>query len=173
MKGRIRKAWLPLAILAVLAIGVAVALAAWLGLRRGASRGSAGPEVTINAATWRVELATTEMQQYRGLGGRRSLSQGTGMLFIFPSARVLDFCMRDCFIPIDIAFLDSDRRVVATYTMTVEPDHAGRATYSSGVPARFALEVPAGELARAKVALGDRAMFSREVLAATKGRLGP
>jgi hypothetical protein len=128
----------------------------------------ASPAVSIAGGTWRVELATTHDQQYRGLSGRMGLAEDAGMLFIFPRPEILDFCMRGCHIPLDIAFLDSERRVVAMHTMTVEPDMVGRVTYSSDVPAQFALEVSAGALGRAGAKVGDRAVFSPQVPPAAK-----
>jgi len=125
-------------------------------------------EVTINGFTWVVDLALTEQQRYDGLAGREYLLEGTGMLFLFGEAQPLEFCMRGCLIPLDIAYLSSDLRVVAMHTMQVEPDLAGRKGYPSGVPARYALEVPAGELARADVRIGSRATFSDNIPDAIK-----
>jgi uncharacterized membrane protein (UPF0127 family) len=90
------------------------------------------------------------------------------MLFIFEEPAILDFCMRDCCIPLDIAFMDSDRRVVAVHSMAVEADRAGRVKYSSQVPAQYALEVPAGALGRAGVTTGSVAVFSNMPSAAAK-----
>jgi len=90
------------------------------------------------------------------------------MLFVYPSPKALDFCMRDCFIPLDIAFIDADLRVVVTYTMAVEPDRAGSVSYSSLRPAQFALELPAGALSRAGVRPGDKVVFSAQIHEAAK-----
>ena len=126
----------------------------------GSERENTTGKVTINGFTWVVDLALTEQQQYDGLSGREQLFQGTGMLFLYAEEQPLEFCMRGCLIPLDIAFLSADLRVVSMHTMEVEPDRLGRKGYSSGVPARYALEVPAGELARADVRIGSQATFS-------------
>jgi uncharacterized membrane protein (UPF0127 family) len=117
------------------------------------------PQVTINDTTWTVELAVTAAEQYRGLGGRTNLAPGRGMLFVYDEPQILTFCMRDCHIPLDIAFLDAERRVVQMYTMSVEPDRRGTTPYGSKVPAMYALEVPAGSLKRGGVKVGDQARF--------------
>ncbi len=83
---------------------------------------------------------TTE-QRHRGLAGRTDVPSNSGMLFLFPEAKVRKFWMRGCLIPLDIAFLDADHRIVKMHTMLAEPDQAGRKTYSSDVPAQYALEV--------------------------------
>jgi len=126
------------------------------------------PQVTLGSRTWIVDVAATEEQRYIGLSGRPQLAEGTGMLFLYPSERVLEFCMRDCLIPLDIAFLSADLRVVRMHTMEVEPDMAGQIVYASDSPAQYALEVGAGELAAAGVRVGDRAVFSPSVPSATK-----
>jgi uncharacterized membrane protein (UPF0127 family) len=124
--------------------------------------------VTINGRTWRVEVAAGEQDRYRGLGGRRELAADAGMIFLFPHADVQQFCMRDCEFPIDVAFIDSDLRVVHVTTMEVEADRVGRAVYSSQVPARYALEVNAGALKAAGAKAGDKVSFSPDILEQTK-----
>ncbi len=98
-----------------------------------------GPKVTIREHAWRVELAMTHGERYQGLSGRETLSEHQGMLFVYPRAQVLEFCMRDCEIDIDIAYLDADRRVVKMHTMRMEADRAGQVQYSSQKPAQYAL----------------------------------
>lgn len=129
--------------------------------------------VTIHGRTWRVELALTPQERYRGLGGRKSLAEDAGMLFVFRWPEVLDFCMRDCFIPLDVAFIGADMRVVKMHTMAVEPDALGTVPYPSELPAQYALEVPAGALGRAGVKVGDLVAFSPGIPSAAKGSPAP
>ena len=137
-------------------------------------RRKAGPAtVIINGRGWVVDLAVTGQQRYEGLSGRRSLLEGTGMLFIFPDAKVREFCMRGCTIPLDIAFVGPDMRVVKIHTMTVEPDLAGRTAYSSDEPAQYALEVEGGSFEPAGVAVGQLVTFAGDIPEATKAEHGP
>lgn len=128
----------------------------------------AAPRVRIRQKTWFVDLAVTQEQRYVGLSGRSDIADDVGMLFVYPGPQVLEFCMRDCGVPIDIAFLDADRRVVRMHTMQVEPDRAGRVAYSSDAAAQYALEVAGGELARAGVQVGDTATLVGEMPPAAK-----
>lgn len=162
--------------------GIALAAAMGLSILTGACREEVPPagappgeplKVSINARSWRVELATTVAQRWKGLSGRPELAPDAGMLFVYPVPDVLQFCMRDCYVDLDIAFLGPDLRVVATHRMAAEPDRAGRARYSSGVPAQYALEVRAGALADADVRVGDRAFFSGGVPQAAKAEPDP
>lgn len=121
------------------------------------------PTVTINGKTWTVELATTGGQQYRGLSFRESLADDVGMLFIYTEPSVLDFCMRDCLIPLDIAMIGADLRVIKIHAMRVEADRAGTKRYSSVRPAQLALEVAGGSLRRAGVRVGDKVTLSGDI----------
>ena len=129
--------------------------------------------VTIRGRSWQVELATTAEQRYRGLSDRKDLPAGRGMLFIYPQPQILDFCMRQCLIPLDIAFIGPDMRVVKIYTMEVEPYGFDTKRYDSEVPAQYALEVPKGALAAAGVQVGDKVGFSSNMPAAAKAEPGP
>lgn len=116
--------------------------------------------VAIGEHTWTVEIAMTEAGRYDGLSDRPHLPGGAGMLFIYPQPQVLTFCMRQCLIPLDIAFIDSNMTIVKIHTMRVEPYGAEQMAYSSYLPAQFAMEVNAGEFAAAGVGEGDRVVFS-------------
>ena len=72
------------------------------------------------------------------------LPDGTkrGMIFIFESEQPLSFWMRNTIIPLDIAYLDSTGKVLAIHTMPPLDDRTGQ--YTSGSPARFAIEVVDG-----------------------------
>ena len=116
------------------------------------------PAVQINGTTWQVEIAQTRLARAKGMGGRRELAAGKGMLFLFRSARPRSFWMKDCLIPLDIAFLDATGTVVNMYTMPVEANPANpTGRYDSNLPAAYVLEVPAGALAQAGVRIGDQA----------------
>ncbi len=125
----------------------------------GCRRGPIPPQVTIRGKTWFVELATTAEQQEKGLSDRMELSADAGMLFVFPDSAIRLFCMKNCYIPLDIAFIDEHRKVVGVSTMAVEADLAGRMMYSSQVPIKYALEVSGGSLAAAGVQVGDEVAF--------------
>lgn len=116
------------------------------------------PRVTLGARTWTVRLARTPEELERGLAGVRYLPAEEGMLFIFPDSRRRKFWMKGCRVPLDVAFLDADRRVVSMHTMTL-PRRDPPRRYLSRAPARYALEVRAGALDRAGVGVGDVAEF--------------
>jgi len=115
--------------------------------------------VIINGITWYVDVAITPVQIHQGLSGRRELGSNVGMLFIFDRPRILDFWMQGCLIPLDVAFISDQRRIVSIHTMHVEKDLKGKTLYNSKVPALYTLEVSAGSFARSGVKVGDEVCF--------------
>ncbi len=152
---------------------VCFALYAVIVVADGCKPARSAPRVRINGTTWFVDLAVTRKERYKGLSGRRDLSDSAGMLFIFPDAAIRRFCMRGCYIPLDIAFIGADLKIVRMATMEVEPDRAGRRIYDSGRPAQYVLEVPAGTLARASIAVGDSVELLGSIPDATKAEPDP
>ncbi|HNX27156.1 MAG TPA: DUF192 domain-containing protein [Phycisphaerae bacterium] len=116
--------------------------------------------VTIGENTWNVELAITPEQQYKGLSGRYEIAPDGGMLFINTKEGILRFCMRDCHVPIDIVFINSAMEVVNVYEMQVEEDCSGNITYSSHLPALYALELAGGTIRRDGIKIGDKVKIS-------------
>jgi uncharacterized membrane protein (UPF0127 family) len=121
---------------------------------------------TIGGQPFLLEVAADPQTMYRGLGGRRVIPPLGGMLFVYPAPGPLAFVMRDCPIPIDVAFLDPDGRIVGIHTMKPEPprrpDESAAAyesrlpSYPSPVPAQYAVELAGGRLAELGVRAGDR-----------------
>lgn len=60
----------------------------------------------------RVEIASTPSQQAQGLMFRRELSPDRGMVFMFRRAQKLSFWGVNTYIPLDIAFVDDENRIV-------------------------------------------------------------
>ncbi|MDY7011678.1 MAG: DUF192 domain-containing protein [Planctomycetota bacterium] len=115
------------------------------------------PQVRIGEHTWRVELATDDQSRRQGLSGRDEVPEGTGMLFVFDREEALTFHMLNCRTGIDVAFISQTGRIVSIYTMAVEDNpRKPRFLYSSGHPAKFALEVAGGTFKQLNVKAGDK-----------------
>ncbi|MEX2526292.1 MAG: DUF192 domain-containing protein [Gemmatimonadota bacterium] len=115
------------------------------------SRGHAW--VIFGADTVVAEVAATADARARGLMHRESLPHGTGMLFVFPDSQTRSFWMRNTFIPLDIAYLDSSLRIVDIQAMEPEDENL----YPSAAPAMYALEVPQGWFAGKEISVGATA----------------
>jgi len=65
-------------------------------------------EIKINDSVFSVEIASTTIEQSRGLSGRNELSQNSGMLFLFNYSGVQSFWMKDMKFTIDIIWIGNN-----------------------------------------------------------------
>jgi uncharacterized membrane protein (UPF0127 family) len=123
-------------------------------------------KITIAGKPHELEVAATQKAVEKGLSLRATVPDGTGMIFVFPDSRILDFWMIDCLTDIDVAYLDRTGKVVSVYTMKAEaPQAQGESRdaykarlkrYPSADDAMFAIELQAGAYAKLGVKPGDR-----------------
>ena len=100
-----------------------------------------------------VEIADTEAAREKGLMYRRSLPEGTGMLFDFHQEQDVAFWMQNTYIPLDMIFIRADGRILRIAENT-EPMSTRQ--IPSGGPVRAVLEVIAGTARKLGIASGDR-----------------
>lgn len=114
---------------------------------------SAGtPFVELAGKRYSVEVATTEPQRERGLMFRDSLPPDHGMLFIHDREEPQAYWMKNTRIPLDILYFDNARRLVSQQR-DVPPCTLGDACppYPSLAPARYVLELNAGQAAELRL----------------------
>ena len=99
-----------------------------------------------------VEIADSDASRAKGLMMRTFLPQGQGMLFIWPEEAPRTMWMKDTFIPLDIIFMDGQGTIVGIATQAVPHDLSPLGTDR---PARYVLEVPAGDADRLGLAVGQ------------------
>jgi len=104
------------------------------------------PAVRLNAGIHniRAEVARTPEQRSVGLMHRRELGANDGMLFVFEQAGVQCFWMRNTLVPLSIAFLADDGRVVNIADMQPLSEQS----HCSTQPVRYALEMNQGWFAK-------------------------
>lgn len=126
----------------------AALIAAFLGL----TAGCAGNWVQLSGERYTVEVADDDAERARGLMFRDSLPEGQGMLFIHDREESLAYWMKNTRIALDILYFD-DRLKLVSQQRDVPPCTAGDAcpSYASKAPARYVLELNAGEAARLDV----------------------
>jgi hypothetical protein len=91
-------------------------------------------------ASLNVEVARTPSELQRGLMGRETLAENSGMLFDFGRETETRFWMKDTTIPLSIAFIDIDGKVLAIEDM--EP--LDLTPVSPPGPYRYAIEANRG-----------------------------
>ncbi len=112
-------------------------------------------EITIQGVRLEVEIAATPESRSKGLSGRKTLAEGTGMLFTFEKAEICRFWMKDTLIPLSIAFFDEEKSLIEWKDMP-PPGESKLKFVSSSKPALFALEVPLGWFASHEIQPGAR-----------------
>jgi len=105
----------------------------------------------IEIALVKAEIARTQEERNRGLMFRKDLPEGEGMFFIFERDDVLSFWMKNTSIPLSIAFIAYDGRIIDIKDMYPHDENSVHSSRS----ARYALEVPQGWFSRAGVQSGD------------------
>lgn len=101
-----------------------------------------------------VEIAETDEQRQQGLMFRRSLARNAGMVFVFDGPTQGGFWMKDTLVPLSIAFLDEEGRVLRMLDM--EPCTADPCpSYDPNVAYFSALEVNQGVFRANGVEPGD------------------
>lgn len=134
---------------------------------------AASSTVRVNLAgtPFTLEVAADNETRYKGLSERKSIEDDGGMIFVFTQPLALNFVMRDCFMDIDIIYLDAMGTVVRTHAMKMEaPRGPGEGTvgiqnaaydarlkkWASGRRSQFVIEIQAGFVAKLGVKPGDQ-----------------
>ncbi len=105
-----------------------------------------------------VEIADEAVERQRGLMERTELAENAGMLFVFDREQPLSFWMKNTLIPLSIAYIDDDGRIVDIENM--QPlDETG---HPSDEPVMYALEVNQGFFEERGVEVGDKAEIPPE-----------
>lgn len=126
--------------------------------------------VCFKDACIQVEIADSDAQRSRGLSFRESLPEDRGMLFIFDYEARHSFWMRNMRFPLDIIWIDRDKKVadikngVQPCEEVGEPFRDGYIEKScpSFLPrdqALYVLEVNSGFARKNNIKIGDKVSF--------------
>lgn len=100
-----------------------------------------------------LEIADTDFDRQLGLMFRKSMETNQGMLFIFPLQETLSFWMRNTFLPLDMIFVNADKKIVTIHKNTkILSDQS----YASTESAQYVVEVVAGFADKYSIKVGDK-----------------
>jgi len=116
--------------------------------------------VELAGTRYQVEVAQDDASRARGLMFRDHLEAGHGMLFIHDRQEPQAYWMKNTRIALDILYFDNARRLVSQQR-DVPPCSAGDACppYPSFKPARYVLELNAGQAAKLELENGAELIF--------------
>ena len=113
-------------------------------------------KMEVDGHKLKAEVASTTEQRTRGLMYRRDLGTNAGMLFVYEEKEALSFWMKNTFIPLSIAFIADDGRVVHITDMAPQTLD----THRSPKPVRYALEMNKGWFEEKNIVVGAHAEFT-------------
>jgi uncharacterized membrane protein (UPF0127 family) len=102
---------------------------------------------------FRVEVAVTPQQQAQGLMFRTEMGPDEGMLFPYDQPRVLSFWMKNTVIPLDLVFIDEQRRIINIAENTTPYSEASIVSDAPGVAV---LELNGGRTRELGIVAGNK-----------------
>ena len=100
----------------------------------------------------KAEVALAPDERSKGLMFRQSLGQNQGMVFLFDEPAVQCMWMRNTLIPLSVAFIGDDGRVVNIEDMAPQTED----NHCAARPARYALEMSRGWFAKHGIVTGAK-----------------
>ena len=123
------------------------------------SSGTNDKKVCFKKQCVNVEIVQSNDELARGLKYRSSLGQDSGMLFIFPKPGRYDFWMKETLIPLDIIWLDEQKKVIDIANHVLPCQQIQCPTYGPSQMSRYVLEVNADYAERHNIRIGEKAEF--------------
>jgi len=127
--------------------------------------------IKIGEITLNIEVANTDVKRAQGLSGKEAnqndpiglgLGENEGMLFVFDKEGYYSFWMKDMNFPIDIAWLDKNKKIIYI-EKNVSPQTYPKTFYAqkNNLPilSLYVLETKAGFFEKFKIKIGDIAEF--------------
>lgn len=112
------------------------------------------PVVELSAGVHRIqaEVAHTHQARTKGLMYRRSMPSNQGMMFVWPQEGRHCMWMRNTYLPLSVAFIDDQGRIVNVSDMAPRSEDL----HCAAQPVRYALEMNQGWFAARRLERGAR-----------------
>lgn len=120
--------------------------------------------IELAGQRFHVEIADNDNERSRGLMFRDSMDADRGMLFIHDKQMPLAYWMKNTKLPLDILYFDNERKLVSQQR-DVPPCSLGNRCppYPSQGPARYVLELNAGQAAKLGLEEGAELTFGPDI----------
>jgi uncharacterized membrane protein (UPF0127 family) len=114
--------------------------------------------LTVGREIFTAQIADIKDLQELGLSFRPDLGQKQAMLFVFPQSDIYRFWMKDMNFPIDIIWLDANKKVMYTEKNLLPSTYPQ--TFGPNIPSQYVVEVASGTIDRVGIFLGQKITFS-------------
>ena len=138
----------------------AFALALFAASSLSACASAREPWVELAGQRYAIEIADDDAERARGLMYRDAMDPDRGMLFIHEVEEPQAYWMKNTKIPLDILYFDDGRKLVSQQR-DIPPCSLGDncPSYPSNVPARYVLELNAGQADKLNLQDGSKLTF--------------
>lgn len=111
------------------------------------------PVISLNSGVYiiKAEVAANEAQREQGLMFREKMGQNEGMLFLFGASTSVCMWMKNTLIPLSVAFIDANGKVINIEDMEPQTTEA----HCAKKPAQYALEMNRGWFKQKNIKLGS------------------
>ena len=106
-----------------------------------------------------AELTMTDEERARGLMFRERVDDDQGMLFVFEDEGFYSFWMKNMKFPIDILWLDKEKRIVHIEHCVPPCRREPCLSYEPDIPSLYVLELKAGSVEKNTLKLYDKIDF--------------
>ena len=137
-----------------------VALAILCSTRSASPAPAVIPLTLPSGRVLQVEVMVKDEDRAMGLMFRPSLAPDKGMLFLFERPDFHGIWMKNCKFPIDILWLDADRKIVHVQEGAPPCTKEPCAVYTPLRRAVYVVELGSGQARREKAALGEVVTFT-------------
>lgn len=134
----------------ILVVGITFLLVFLPMLTRPASK------LWLGDGIFRIDIASTKVAREKGLSGRSGLTTDQALLMLFPNEDKWGIWMKDMNFPIDVVWLNKDKKVISIVKNFTPDDAITRYPKS---PALYVVELPAGTTTLKLIAIGKVAIF--------------
>ncbi len=117
----------------------------------------------IGQNEYRLYVVNSFEDMQKGLARFDRIERNQGMLFIFETPGRYSFFMKDMKFDIDIIFLNETSQVISIFQNVKKDSYRGPFDYEAykpDSPAKFVIELNAGEVLQNKLKIGDKVNFS-------------
>lgn len=113
----------------------------------------------IGSAKFTVEIADTEEKQMRGLMFRKHVADDYGMLFVHDEEGYRSMWMKNCFVHLDLIFLNKYKQVVDMHINVPPCKREPCENYATRIPAQYVLELRGNRAKELDIKIGDTITF--------------
>lgn len=115
-------------------------------------------ELRLGSGVYHLQVADTETERTKGLSGVEKLNPDGGLLMKFDTEDRWGIWMKDMKIPLDIVWLDKDKKVIYI-VKNAGPELSTETVFTPKSPALYVVELSAGSVDKAGIKTGSEATF--------------